>query len=158
MGGIMSVPIASRLLVLMLITIPAAAQQNPFVGTWMLNPEKSRFGESPRLTQTTVLRETRNGLSSTTMVVYEGGQAVQTHWTAATDGTAYPLDGDTHYDTISVKRINDRTLEVVSQKGKVVGRKSTWEISRDSKTMTRTQTVVTAENESVENVLVFDRL
>lgn len=57
-------------------------------------------------------------------------------YTAKFDGTDYPVKGAVGYDTVSLKRINDRTIEETDKRGGVVLDISTLKVSPDGKTMT----------------------
>ena len=133
------------------------AQQNPFVGTWKLIPAKSTINDNPRVSQILTLKAYGEGLQSRSELVYEDGRKVITEWSATFDGTPSPLQGDTHYDTVTIKMIDERTLEITSRKGLSVGRSSRWVISPDGKTMTKIQKVVNARWESVDNVIVMEK-
>ena len=145
------------LAVVFFVVAAAAAQQGPFTGTWKLNSSKSKFGDSPRNSQTTVLKQDGDELKSSSDITYEGGAKIHTEWSATLDGTPHPLEGDAHYDTILITKVNERTLKVVSKKGAEVSRSSQWVISRNGKTMTRTQKVLNAKGQNVDNVIVFDK-
>lgn len=148
-------------LLFMLSALNAFAAPNPFEGAWKLNSSKSRFGDEPRGSQTVVIRQLKGSaneaLQSKSDIKYEDGRTVHTEWTATLDGSTSPLQGDAHYDTISIKKIDDHTLEVTSMKEKNVGRVSRWTISSGGKTMTRTQRITTSGAKPVDNVIVFDK-
>jgi len=137
------------------------AAQNPFVGTWKLNPSKSRFGDEARGSQVVVIQEIRGGereaLQSKSDIRYDDGRTVHTEWTTTLDGETGPLRGDAHYDSISVKKIDDFTLEVTSMKEKTIGRVSKWTISNGGKTMTRTQKVTSPGAKPVDNIILFEK-
>ena len=145
----------------MLCAASALAAPNLFEGTWKLNPSKSRFGDEPRGAQTVVIQQLKgratDALQSKSDMRYEDGRTVHTEWTATLDGSTSPLQGDAHYDTISIKKIDDRTLEVTSMKEKDVGRVSRWTISNGGKTMTRTQKITTPGAKPVDNVIVLEK-
>ena len=145
------------LAIIFFVLAAAGATQTPFTGTWKLNPSKSKFGDSPRNSQTTVLRQVGDELKSSSDIIYAGGDKIHTEWSATLDGTPHPLEGDAHYDTILITKVSDRTLKVVSKKGDDVSRSSQWVISRNGKTMTRTQKVLNAKGQNVDNVIVFDK-
>jgi hypothetical protein len=135
----------------------AWSQQSPFVGTWKMNPSKSKFGDSPRFEQTNVISQSGDELKNVSDITYEGGAKLHVEWRAKLDGKPYPLEGDVHYDTVLVTKINERTLEVVSKKGSQVSRSSRWVISSDGKTMTRTMKIVDDKGQEVDNVVALDK-
>ncbi len=133
------------------------AQQNPFVGTWKLIPSKSTINDIPRVSQILTLKAYGEGLQSRSELVFEDGRKVITEWSATLDGTPSPLQGDSHYDTVAIKMIDERTLEITSKKGRSVGRSSRWVISPDGKTMTKIQKVVNALGATLDNVIVMEK-
>ena len=149
------------MVLLMFSTATLFAASNPFVGTWKLDSSKSRFGDEPRGSQTVVIQQVQglagDALQSKSDSRYEDGRAVHTEWTASLDGTSSPLKGDAHYDTISIKKLDDFTLEVTSLKDKDVGRVSIWTISDGGRIMTRTQKITTPDAKTVDNVIVFEK-
>ena len=132
------------------------AEQSPFAGTWKMNPTKSKFGETPRLSQTGVISQVGDELKNSSDITYEG-VTIHTEWSAKLDGKPYPLKGDAQYDTVLVTRIDDRTLMVVSKKGSEVSRSSQWVISSDGERMIRTQKILDAKGQEVDNVIVLDK-
>jgi hypothetical protein len=87
------------------VAVPAA---DPFVGTWLLNAEESRI---------------RSGLRVT---IERWGQAFRyssggVEFTALLDGAEYPLRGTSSKATVSLKRVDERTVErTYSRDGKAV--------------------------------------
>jgi hypothetical protein len=76
----------------------AVSAADPFVGTWVLNAEESRI---------------RSGLR---MTIERWGQAFRyssggVEFTALLDGAEYPLRGITSKATVSLKRVDERTVE-----------------------------------------------
>jgi len=72
------------------------------------------------------------------------------------DGKDYPLKGSPLADTISAKRINERTGESVWKKdGKVILTTRTV-ISADGKTLNLTRTGKDAQGRTVDDVMVYE--
>jgi hypothetical protein len=156
-GEKMSKQLVQIMLVIMLFVPATWAQQSPFAGTWKMNPSQSTFADTPRISQTGVLSQAGDELKNSSDITYRGGAKIHTEWSAKLDGKPYPLEGDAHYDTVLVTNIDEHTLMVVSQKGPQVSRSSQWVISPDGKRMTRTQKVLDAKVQEVNNVIVFDK-
>ena len=133
------------------------AEQNPFVGTWELVPSKSTFNDVGRRSHVFTLEDYGSGLRSHGEIVYGDGRKMNFQWSATFDGTASALQGDSHYDSVEIKRIDERSLEITSKKGSTTGRTSRWVISPDGKTMTKVQEVMNAVGELVDNLIVFEK-
>jgi hypothetical protein len=73
------------------------------------------------------------------------------------DGKDYPATGLPGADTISMKKIDDYTIETVSKKDgkRVMTTRSV--VSKDGKTRTTTQTGKNAKGENVKNALIYDK-
>jgi len=162
-----------------------AQPRDPAIGTWELNLAKSQFhpGPAPRSqTRTydvlTAVRKVRvagvNAEGKAIVVEYpvpygtgvikmtakgidaEGKPALM-EYTAVYDGKDYPFLGNPNADTISLKRIDDFTIEATTKRaGKIapVGRRV---ISKEGKVMTITSRGTNAKGETVDNILVFDK-
>ncbi|HTS54657.1 MAG TPA: hypothetical protein VMH26_15400 [Burkholderiales bacterium] len=85
------------------------------------------------------------------------GKPALMEYTAVYDGKDYPFLGNPNADTISLKRIDDFTIEATTKRaGKIalVGRRV---ISKEGKVMTITSRGTNAKGETVDNILVFDK-
>jgi hypothetical protein len=60
-------------------------------------------------------------------------------------------------DTISMKKINDNTIETVSGKRRKPVMTTRSVVSKDGKTRTTTQTGTNAKGEKVNNTIVYDK-
>ena len=85
------------------------------------------------------VKQSENGLLTT----YKGGvdgltmsQPTGQSYTAKLDGKDYPVKGSYTYNSVSLRRVGDRTIEETDKRdGKVVG-VSTMTVASDGKTMT----------------------
>ena len=131
-------------LALFLLSTRGVAADNPFLGTWKLNVDKSKSSPMPGPQSMTVTFEAdgANVRRIVTGTDREGKPLAQ----SSPKGTSIPWDGKDHAIqtpdgppmTVAVKRISDYRSEVtVKQSGKVI----TWVhavVSEDGKTMTNT--------------------
>ena len=85
------------------------------------------------------------------------GKATSTEYTASYDGRDFPVLFNLVYDSISLKRIDTSTSELVRKKGGKVVQNARRAISADGKTMTVSTTGVDDHGRKVDNVAVFDR-
>lgn len=142
----------------------AAAQSgDPWVGTWKLNPAKSKYdpGPAPK-SQTLKIEPVAGGAQKHT---FEGvdaqGRRTHSERTAKFDGAEVTVQAvappATTVTTNAFRRIGDRSFEV---KGMVDGKPGTTnrvEVSADGKTMTQTVSGINAQGKKVNNVIVYER-
>ena len=85
------------------------------------------------------------------------GTRVVTEYTAAFDGTDYPLKGSPVANTVVLKRIDARTTERFDKKDGHVMLVYRRVVSSDGRTMTVNVNGVNAQGQQVNNVVVFER-
>src|SRR5262249_49954130 len=105
----------------------------------------------------TKLESVGKGLKETADRVDADGKVVHWEWTAQYDGKDYPVNGDPDRDAVSLKRIDDNTIEVTSKKN---GKPTTLNrivVSPDGKVRANTVTGTNSKGQTVNNLLVFDR-
>jgi hypothetical protein len=127
-------------------------------GTWRLNVAKSKYSPGPAPKEGTLTIESEaDGLKFTIHGTDAEGKAVHMEFSPKYDGKDYPATGMPGADTISMKKIDDNTIETVSKKGgkPVMTTKSV--VSKDGKTRTTTQKGTNAKGEKVNNTIVYDR-
>ena len=133
------------------------AKDNPHMGTWKLNEEKSKI--TPGTAKNTkVMYESAAGdkIKVTVDGVDADGKATHNEWTGKFDGKDHAVTGDAMSDMRSYKKVDDRTLEFTGKKdGKVVvtGRIA---VSEDGKSRTVTADV-TSKEKKYTNTGVYDK-
>ena len=128
------------------------------VGTWKLNVAKSKYSPGPAPKDGTLTVESEpNGLKITIHGTDAEGKAVHMEFAPKYDGKDVPTTGMLGADTISMKKIDDYTVESVSKKGgkPLVTTRSV--VSKDGKTRTSTQKGMNAKGEKVNNTIVYDK-
>ena len=114
----------------------ALVAADPFVGTWKLNPAKSKYKTgTPPKEQTVTYSEEGSDLHAVVKGTSSDGQPISVHTSAPLKGgTGKVIEGP--YDGVSAKRMSSTRLETsLSKGGKVVFTvRST--VSSDGKTMT----------------------
>jgi hypothetical protein len=138
--------------------VSAAGAADPVVGTWTLNLAKSKFSPGPApKSQTRTYAATADGLDMTVTGTNADGSAVSQKSSFKYDGKDYAISGSADYDSLSLNRVDDLTVESVQKKGgKAVG-KTTRTVSRDGKVLTLTSKGTGASGAAYDNVTVFDR-
>ena len=112
------------------------------LGTWKLNPEKSKpaAGQS-RITSLTVVREASgDGVKVTVKGEREDKSKIDVSYTAKYDGKEVTVSGSgLPYDTLAIKQVDANTLtDVRSKKGGTYKGTGRFVVSDDGKTATLT--------------------
>ena len=135
-----------------------AQSKDPFVGTWTLNPAKSKYTPGPVPKSITSTYESAGKGYKVTVKNETGGGTVQYTYTTYLDGKDSKVTGNNpNADTIGMRRIDARTLEAISKKNGKVTITQRSVLSTDGKTRTITTTGTDALGQKVHNVAVFER-
>lgn len=127
-------------------------------GTWKLNVAKSKYSPGPAPKEGILTIEAQaDGLKFTIHGTDAEGKAVHMEFSPKFDGKDYPTTGMPGADTISMKKIDDYTIETVSKKGGKPVTTSKSVVSKDGKTRTTTQKGTNASGQDVNNTLVYEK-
>jgi len=143
----------------MFVGVMVAAQTtDPLVGTWKLNPAKSKFSPGPApKASTAVFAASGAGLKVTVDTTPATGDATKWSYTAMYDGKDVAVTGNPDADMISMKRTNANVTETIYKlKGKVT-LTNTRTVSADGKTLTVVQKGTNGKGETVNNTLVYEK-
>lgn len=157
----------SILLIAMLsISVSLFAADDPFVGTWLINLNKSKFdpGPPPKVLINKYEAFGEDGLKITTISLTTTGLTTR-EYTEKYDGKEYPAGtsfAQPTADMVSVKRIDRYTVEgQYKRAGKV---RSTFRrvVSKDGKTLTTTAQGITSGemnkgDQQYHDVRVYDK-
>lgn len=153
---------ALALTILLFVSVAVWAEDVQ-TGRWTLNNAKSQFKTSapPKTQVVTIVPDGTNGVKVAADVVRANGAKAAFAYSAQYDGKEYPRtetgDGAVPGQTVTVKRIDDHTVERISYlKGKKLVIEK-WDISRDGKTRTVTQSGVGTDGKPVDNILIYDK-
>ena len=133
--------IATRCLIALLMATGLAAAENPFAGTWKLNPAKSKFtGDTMK---------------------FERTSSGEIHWSGAGLAYTFKIDGKEYPgpvgDLVAWKQVDDHTWETTYKlKGTLVST-DTSTLTPDSKTMTIISTGTKPNGDSFRNTSVYER-
>lgn len=123
--------------VLLVSSVGLHAAGDPLMGTWKLNPAKSKL--SPW--QKNNVRKHEPAPGGVKITTYDAqGKADSPGYIVKFDGKFYPTSGGGEYtpDTVSLKRLDPYTIEGSSKKNGKLAVTFRYEISKDGKTLTRT--------------------
>jgi hypothetical protein len=152
---------ASLLLFVFALCAPQgwAQQENPTLGTWILNVAKSKYDPGPPLQSGTTKFEASGANAVRTTVDQVSGQGTQVHYeyTASYDGKDYSVTGSPEYDTVALRRTDPYTTVSIWKKGGNLVRMLRSIVSTDGKTRAIDGVGVNAQGQAYHNVVVYDR-
>jgi hypothetical protein len=143
----------------LMVAVTAAAQTDPFVGTWTLNLAKSKYTPGPAPKSTTAIYEAA-GKGYKITVKVEPASAASQEWSYTTnlDGKESTVTGNNpNADSVAVKRIDAHTLEAIARKGGKITTTQQNVVAHDGKTRTVTTTGTDAQGQKIHNVAVYDK-
>jgi len=156
-----SIVIAATILFAFIMATAAMAADDPFTGTWKLNPAKSKApgGRLPHPRSTNVIEVKGQTVHLTADESDAEGQALHVEYTALYDGKEYPVKqtppSNEKY-TITVKRIDRRTVEWVEYIGKITIKGQDL-LSEDGKTFSRVVNLTDAGGHDLSVVQFFEK-
>ncbi len=150
--------IALMLCLMGLATLTIAAD-DPFVGTWKFNADKSKFQPGVRHFQSFTLKvEAKDyGLSTIGDGLDADGKPVHLEVQHHIDGKDYPVKTNYGGDSQTERRIDAKTFHVQYRKAGNNIANELWSISNDGKTLSITNKVNKDGGEEVVMVRVLDK-
>jgi hypothetical protein len=138
--------------------VAAADAKDPIFGTWTLDVANSTFSPGPApKSQTRTYTATADGITMTVTGHAADGTDRSSESTFKLDGKDYPITGSPDYDTLSLKRVDNLTVESTQKKGgKAVGT-TLRTVAKDGKVLTLHSKGTSATGIPYENVMVFER-
>ena len=140
---------------------PLLAEDSPFVGTWKLNTEKSKFepGPGPK-SMTRTVEAQGDGLKYSFEGVGADGSAVAYSFSSNFDGKDSAITGagmPGGADTILLKRVSSsKTMGTMKKDGKVIG-KSEATVSPDGKVATVKSKGKAPDGKAFHMISVYDK-
>jgi hypothetical protein len=135
----------------------ALVAADPFVGTWKLNPAKSKYKTgTPAKEQTVVITEKGGELDINITGTAADGSAIASHYTMPAKGGPGKII-QSPYDAISAKRPSDMERVISYSKGGKVVYTASPRVSADGKTMTVTVKGTDPAGKPVEGQAVFEK-
>ena len=143
------------------LTVMAAAMAlsaaDPFLGTWKMNPAKSKYSPGPAPKSAT-MTYTQDGdwIVGKNDTVGADDKATTFTNRYKRDGKEYPYEGANGTGTVAVKATNPNTAQATIKIGTSTITLHTV-ISRDGKSFTRTTKGTDPQGRQVNNVAVYDK-
>lgn len=141
-----------------LFSVVLAAADNPFIGTWKLNPAKSKatVGALPK-EETAVFEAVGSDVKRTVTGIDADGKPINMSGTIPWDGKEHKVDGPMGPAMVTVKTVNDHTVNVtVKANGKLVSSGRSV-VSKDGKTMTASFKGEEPNGKKYDTVEVYDK-
>lgn len=135
------------------------AQDDPRIGTWKLNVEKSKFdAAAARKSETRTYEMSGGKLMVHIDAVRSDGSKQEISFDGTPDGTDHPYTSNPPFyaDTVSIRRSGNGFSAESKKNGKLVFT-TTDTISADGKTMTLTSKGATASGQSLNSVRVYEK-
>jgi hypothetical protein len=135
--------------------MPLAQSKDLLVGTWKLNPEKSKGNFA---SGTSVFEAAGDGIKATVDTTAKDGTAYHYTFTAKYDGKDAAITGKSPYgDTVAVTRVDPRTVKFVVKTGGKETVTQTIVIAADGKTRTNTTKGKNPKGEPVDGMSFYER-
>jgi hypothetical protein len=127
------------------------------MGTWKLNEAKSKLSPGAPKNTSVVYEAAGDNVKVTVEGIGSDGKPTHNEWTGKFDGKDYPVTGDPNSDRRSLKRIDDRTLELTVKKGDRVTTTGRIVVSADGKTRTVTVSGTDPTGKKFHSAAVYDK-
>ena len=143
---------------LCLLAVGLFAAENPFAGTWKLNAAKSKLAGSG-IGPSGGVRVESDGATYKASVdtTDEKGQPVKYDYEATLDGKPSKVTGSAAVDELSLKRVNDHTVNATGKKNGKVVYTDKRTVSQDGNTYTISRTGTDAAGKKYHATIAFDK-
>jgi len=143
--------------ILVILLVPAGLQaaDNPFIGAWKFNADRSKPGD--RSATLTFAAYGADGLKFTRDIIEATGNPAYWEWSANFDGKDYKFTGSPNYDSLSVKHVDSNTFLATHKKGGKVMTSAWYTVSKDGKMLGVTTAGVNAQGKEVLFFSVYDK-
>ena len=138
--------------------VVAAPAADPVIGSWQLNVAKSKFSPGPApKSDTRTYAASDQGITMTWKSVGADGKEIVAKSTFKADGKDYPATGAPNFDSLSLKQVDDHTVQSTQKMGgKVIGT-TTRTVSKDGKVLTLNSKGTSPAGVPYDNTMVYDK-
>jgi hypothetical protein len=144
-----------------LVAPRTAAAQTPaaWLGTWVLNVEKSTYnpGPAPYKRGTFTVEPWKDGVRLVSDLVGVRGGVTHYEWTGRFDGQDYPLQGIEEDLTYSYAPVDARTVQLVIKVAGTTVARARSTISADGRMMTTVTSGVGPRGETITTTTVYEK-
>jgi len=140
---------------IILVTASRCFCADPFVGSWVMNLEKSE--PKRRGSFTTTYAAEREGYRVTMEMDAAGGKVYHVEFVTNLDGKDAPVTGHPGFDMIAVKKVGIGVLETVAKRQGRVVQIARRAISNDGKTLVVSGKDISSSGSEIPYTTVFDK-
>ena len=142
-----------------LFSTALVAANNPYVGAWKVNAEKSTFAPGTAFKEMTVTFEAvGDEMKRTVTGIGPDGEQVNMNSTIPWDGNFHKIESpDGPTVDVAVKKVNDYTLRVKVKKEEQIIQTAETSVSKDGKTMTVKEKGEDKKGRKLDNTYVFEK-
>ena len=147
----------AKLMFMFLAVAMALVAADPFVGTWKVNPAKSKFktGSAPK-DQTVTISESGGDLDIAVKGTAADGTPMSTHYTIPSAGGSGKVI-ESPYEAVSGKRENANERETSYSKGGKVVYTTHAKLAKDGKTLTVHSKGTNPAGQMVDGTVTYDK-
>ena len=140
--------------------LAAAQSYEPWLGTWILNVDKSTYspGPPPYKRATFRIERRQDGVRVTYEMVRPRGGVIHMEWDGRFDGREYPVQGLEEHVTYAYTRIDDRTYDIVARMDGRVAASSRTAVSADGRTITTITVGRDAQGRDATTTTVYEKV
>jgi hypothetical protein len=150
--------LATTLVLVALALSVAARAGDQHSGTWKMNPAKSTYNPGPAAKSVTLrIDSDENNIKINAEGTDGDGNPTHVEYNAKFDGKDYPITGVPNADTVSVRRIDTKTMEATQKRAGQVVMTVRSTVSKDGNTRTSIFKGKDAQGRDVNNVVVYDK-
>ena len=131
---------------------------NPQIGTWKLNPAKSKLNREMGRNDMVDYEWSFFKTKVTVSGVDARGHAIHSEWKGNFDGQDYPVTGDPTSDARSYRKENDHTLDFTAKKGGQVTATGRIVVAPDGNSRTVTSWAKNSKGKRITSVAVYDKV
>ncbi len=133
----------------------ASAAEDPFTGTWTLDPKFSRFPGEPPIREDFIYEAGDDGAVTFRVVEVTTRGTVTAEWQGRFDGVDYPMSGAPGRDTLGMVRVHDDViLGVYKDQSGRVSYAFTRALSDGGRTMTSRVLGATPDGRAIDVMIV----
>ena len=133
-----------------------AQSDDPLIGTWKLNAEKSK--PQSFKSGTTVIERAGEGVKFTVDLAGADGTAYHWTFTAKYDGKDYPATGNSPFgDVAALTRVDPHTTRITVKQGGKESATQTIVVSADGKTRTVTTKGTDAKGRPIDSTSFYEK-
>ena len=134
------------------------AAENPLMGTWKLNENKSKYAPGSAKNTTVTYTATKGDMIKCTADgVDKDGKPIHWTWTGKLDGKPYPIKGSPAFDTLAYHPVNERTNETTATKNGKVVMTAVIAVANDGKSRTVTLNGRDAKGKKFTDTTYYDK-